>query len=55
MNVSHATLFPGLDGMARALANELEYDWYRNPKRYLLYTGFDFPPASRQAPLISLS
>jgi FRG domain-containing protein len=48
MNVSHATLFPGLDGMARSLAYELEYDWYRNPKTYLLYPGFEFPPASRR-------
>jgi hypothetical protein len=48
MNVSHATLFPGLDGMARSLAYELEYDWYRNPKTYRLYSGFAFPPASRR-------
>ena len=34
MNVSYATLFPGLDGMSRSLAYELEHDWYRNPKTY---------------------
>lgn len=37
MNVSYATLFPGLDGMARSLAYELEHDWYRNPKSYATY------------------
>jgi FRG domain-containing protein len=40
MNISHATLFPGLDGMARSLAYELEYDWYRNPKTYKIYPEF---------------
>jgi hypothetical protein len=40
MNISYATLFPGLDGMARSLAYELEYDWYRNPKTLTPYPGF---------------
>jgi hypothetical protein len=31
MNMSNATLFPGLDGMARSLAYELEQHWAYNP------------------------
>jgi hypothetical protein len=31
MNINNATLFPGLDGMARSLAYELEYHWAFNP------------------------
>ena len=27
MNITHATLFPGIDGMARSLAYELEFHW----------------------------
>lgn len=27
MNITHATLFPGLDGLARSLAYELEFHW----------------------------
>ena len=27
MNITHASLFPGLDGMARSLAYELEFHW----------------------------
>ena len=37
MNISFATLFPGLDGMAQSLAYELEHDWYRNPKTYVTH------------------
>ncbi|RIL06828.1 MAG: FRG domain-containing protein [Proteobacteria bacterium] len=32
MNIGHATLFPGLDGMARSLAYELEHHWEYDPK-----------------------
>jgi hypothetical protein len=32
MNVTNATLFPGLDGMARSLAYELEFHWAYDPK-----------------------
>ncbi len=32
MNITNATLFPGLDGMARSLAYELEFHWGFNPK-----------------------
>lgn len=34
MNVSNATLFPGLDGMARSLAYELERHWAFNPTTF---------------------
>ena len=27
MNITHATLFPGLDGLARSMAYEFEYSW----------------------------
>lgn len=32
MNITNATLFPGLDGMARSLNYELEFHWGFNPK-----------------------
>jgi hypothetical protein len=32
MNVTNATLFPDLDGLARSMAYELEYNWFFNPK-----------------------
>jgi hypothetical protein len=32
MNITHATLFPGLDGLSRSLAYELEYHWSYNPR-----------------------
>ena len=31
MNISHATLFPGIDGLARSLAYELEFHWAFDP------------------------
>jgi hypothetical protein len=31
MNISNATLFPGLDGLARSLGYELEFHWAFNP------------------------
>ena len=31
MNISNATLFPGLDGLARSLAYELEHHWAFDP------------------------
>jgi hypothetical protein len=32
MNITNATLFPGLDGLTRSLAYELEFHWRYNPK-----------------------
>lgn len=32
MNITNATLFPGLDGLARSLAYELEFHWAFNPR-----------------------
>jgi hypothetical protein len=32
MNVTQATLFPDLDGLARSLAYELEFHWAYNPR-----------------------
>jgi hypothetical protein len=32
MNITQATLFPGLDGLARSLAYELEYHWAYDPR-----------------------
>jgi len=32
MNITHATLFPDLDGLARSLAYELEYHWAFDPR-----------------------
>jgi hypothetical protein len=31
MNISNATLFPGVDGLARSLAFELEFEWRVDP------------------------
>lgn len=33
MNVTNATLFPGLDGLARSLAYELEFHWAHDPRK----------------------
>lgn len=35
MNVTNATLFPDLDGMARSLAYELEFHWAHDPRKLL--------------------
>ncbi|MEL7060743.1 MAG: FRG domain-containing protein [Acidobacteriota bacterium] len=32
MNITHATLFPDLDGLARSLAYELEFHWAYDPR-----------------------
>lgn len=39
MNITNATLFPGIDGMALALAYELEFHWAFNPKTMEEYPG----------------
>jgi hypothetical protein len=40
MNVTNATLFPGLDGLARSLNFELEFHWERNPKTLKVAPAF---------------
>ena len=32
MNINNAALFPGIDGLARSLAFELEYEWAIDPQ-----------------------
>ena len=32
MNVTHYTLFPGLDGLARSMGFEAEYNWAFDPQ-----------------------
>ena len=32
MNITHATLFPDLDGLAKSLGYELEFHWAYNPR-----------------------
>ena len=41
MNVSNATLFPGLDGTARSLAYELENHWAYDTKTFQARSGYD--------------
>lgn len=40
MNLSNATLFPGLDGLARSLAFELEFHWAFDPVTMEKRNGF---------------
>jgi len=40
MNITNATLFPGLDGMARSLSYELEFHWAYDPKTMKRYPGY---------------
>jgi hypothetical protein len=40
MNITNATLFPGMDGMARSLAYELEFHWAYDPKTMRRYPGY---------------
>jgi len=39
MNISNATLFPGVDGLARSLAFELEFEWNVDPNAARRLTG----------------
>lgn len=43
-NINESTLFPGIDGMARSIAYELEHHWAYNPKTMEKYSGYDTPP-----------
>lgn len=38
MNITYATLFPDLDGLARSMAYELEFHWGYNPRTMEKYT-----------------
>lgn len=40
MNISNATLFPGLDGLARSLAYELEFHWAFDPTTMDVFTNY---------------
>ncbi|MGZ8215633.1 MAG: FRG domain-containing protein [Methylosarcina sp.] len=41
MNITNATLFPGLDGMARSIAYELEHHWAYDPITMNPVPGFE--------------
>lgn len=41
MNLTNATLFPGLDGLARSMAYELEFHWAFNPKTMETNPGYE--------------
>jgi hypothetical protein len=41
MNVTNATLFPDLDGLARSMAYELEFHWGFNPKTMAINPGYE--------------
>ncbi|HUF65221.1 MAG TPA: FRG domain-containing protein [Gemmatimonadaceae bacterium] len=41
MNLTNATLFPDLDGLARSLAYELEFHWAYNPKTMKINPGYE--------------
>jgi hypothetical protein len=45
MNITHATLFPDIDGLARSLAFELEYHWAFDPATMERYPGYESPSA----------
>lgn len=41
MNLTHATLFPDLDGLARSMAYELEFHWAYNPRTMKVHPGYE--------------
>jgi len=43
MNITYSTLFPGLDGLARSLAYELEFHWAFDPRTMEPFPGFPPP------------
>lgn len=43
-NITKATLFPDIDGMARSLAYEIEFHWAFDPDSMNILKGFDNPP-----------
>ncbi len=48
-NVTNATLFPGLDGLAKSMAYELEYHWETDPYTNERLSSFDDPRAGWDA------
>ena len=40
MNITNATLFPGMDGLARSLGFELEFHWAFDPVTNEVYPGY---------------
>lgn len=45
MNITHATLFPGLDGLARSMSYEFEYSWQVDPTTNLPREAIKNPAA----------
>jgi hypothetical protein len=43
MNITYATLFPDLDGLARSMAYELEFHWGFDPRTMEPFPGFPPP------------
>jgi hypothetical protein len=41
MNLTNATLFPDLDGLARSMAYELEFHWAYNPRTMAINPGYE--------------
>lgn len=41
MNLTNATLFPDLDGLARSMAYELEFHWAYNPRTMAVNPGYE--------------
>jgi hypothetical protein len=41
MNITNATIFPDLDGLARSMAYELEFHWAYNPKTMKINPGYE--------------
>lgn len=41
MNITNATLFPDIDGLARSMAYELEFHWAYNPRTMAVNPGYE--------------
>jgi hypothetical protein len=41
MNITNASLFPDLDGLAKSMAYELEFHWAYDPKKFKRYPGYE--------------
>jgi hypothetical protein len=49
VNLTHATLFADLDGLARSMAYELEYHWAFDPRTGETYPGYQWYEADSGA------